>query len=74
MLAAKEHVAVTIRHQSGTAEEASAQAFTGLHLLHGEVCAHGLGDRIEIFTSFQTLLRQKLNLGTAAGTISERPL
>jgi hypothetical protein len=56
---------MAVREHPPTAEEASAQAFAGLHLLHGKVGPHRIGDRVEIFAGFQALLRQELNLGTA---------
>jgi hypothetical protein len=57
---------MTIGQQSSTAKKAWAESFAGLHLLHGQICPHRLGNRVEIFAGFQALLSQKLNLGAAA--------
>lgn len=56
---------MSIGQESGAAEERTAQSLAGFHRLHGEVGTHGFGNRVDVFTSLETLLGQKLDLGTS---------
>jgi hypothetical protein len=62
LVASEKHAALAVWQHPSTAVEALTQAFAGLHPLHDQILAHRLRDAVEIFTGFQALFRQKLDL------------
>lgn len=73
LLATQKRVPLAPSHQARVGKEGRGQALARLHCLHGKVCAHGIRDGIQIFSGFQTLLRQKLDLSPPIVLVSWWP-